>query len=95
MAKWKYFYHLPASIVECVSKYMFFVSEKYKHVHKQNAKETKEEKKKTKETKEEKGESKQWCWEQYLWKILPNTSVEFAVKAVLVGLCVFSKEKRF
>ena len=44
---------LAARIAECVSEYIFFVSNQKTHTHKQKAKETKE-KRKTKETKEEK-----------------------------------------
>ena len=47
----KFFHHLPACIVECVSEYIFFVSNK-KKMQKQKAKETKENRK-IKETNEE------------------------------------------
>ena len=30
-ARWKFFHHLPAHIVECVSEYILFVSNKKKH----------------------------------------------------------------
>ena len=55
-AGWKFFYHLPARIVACVSEYMFFVSNKKKthtHTEKQKTNETKENRT-AKETKEEK-----------------------------------------
>ena len=48
----KFFHHLPARIVECVSEYIFFVSNKKKQMQKQKAKETKENRK-IKETNEE------------------------------------------
>ena len=51
MAGWKIFYHLPARIVESVSEYIFFVSNK-KTFTDTKTKETKENRK-TKETKEE------------------------------------------
>ena len=51
---WKSFHHLPTCIAECVSEYIFFVSNK-KYTYKQKAKKKKtKEKRKTKETKEEK-----------------------------------------
>ena len=51
MAEWKLFHHLPTSVAQCVSEYIFFVSNK--KTHSQKAKETKENRK-TKEIKEEK-----------------------------------------
>ena len=49
----KFLHHLRACIVEYVSEYIFFVSNKKKHTHTQKAKESKENRK-TKDTKEEK-----------------------------------------
>ena len=49
----KFLHHLRACIVEYVSEYIFFVSNKKTHTHKQKAKESKENRK-TKDTKEEK-----------------------------------------
>ena len=42
--RWNLFYHSPACIVECVSEYIFLISEKRKKTRTQKAKETKEEK---------------------------------------------------
>ena len=48
--------HLPARIIECISEYLFFVSNPKKYTHKQKAKETKNI-----------GERKcYYCGEQYL-----------------------------
>ena len=55
----KFFYLLPAHMVERLSKYIFFVSKKT-DTYKQKAKETKEENRKTKETKEGQYWACQW-----------------------------------
>ena len=72
----KFFHHLLARIVVCVSEYIFFVSNKRIHIQKQKAKETKENRK-SKETIRRKGERKCCCCYQYLWKIWRHTIILF------------------
>ena len=79
---WKFFYHLPTRIVECVLEYVCF---KKRHTRKKKAKETKEKKEKNKRNQRRKRERK-CCCEQYLQKIYDDIVCEFFL-CKIVKIC--------